>query len=74
MVTDSNITLERTYQRWLSLISKHSPRTNEFEDWVKLRDPKQVLRGRNSQNLKTCAKGFCPPVFNFLSFIWESYI
>nr|GEX78115.1 reverse transcriptase domain-containing protein [Tanacetum cinerariifolium] len=32
MVTDSNIILERTYQRWLSLISKHSPRTNEFGD------------------------------------------
>nr|GEW14496.1 reverse transcriptase domain-containing protein [Tanacetum cinerariifolium] len=37
---NGNITLERTYQRWLSLISKHSPRTNEFEDWVKLSDPK----------------------------------
>nr|GEU47355.1 hypothetical protein [Tanacetum cinerariifolium] len=30
----------------LSLISKHSPRTNEFGDWVKLSDPKQALRGR----------------------------
>nr|GEW45714.1 reverse transcriptase domain-containing protein [Tanacetum cinerariifolium] len=43
-----NVTLERTYQRWLSLISKHSPRTNEFEDWVKLSDPKQAPRKRNS--------------------------
>nr|GFC42172.1 reverse transcriptase domain-containing protein [Tanacetum cinerariifolium] len=37
--------LKRTYQRWLSLISKHSSRTNEFKDWVKLSDPKQALRG-----------------------------
>ncbi|GJX23545.1 reverse transcriptase domain-containing protein [Tanacetum coccineum] len=28
------------------VISKPSPRTNEFEDWVKLSDPKQALRGR----------------------------
>nr|GEV29551.1 DNA-directed DNA polymerase [Tanacetum cinerariifolium] len=35
-----------TYQRWLSRISKPSPRTNEFEDWVKLSDPKQALHGR----------------------------
>nr|GEY98508.1 reverse transcriptase domain-containing protein [Tanacetum cinerariifolium] len=45
--SDSNITLERTYQRWLSRISKPSPRTNEFRDWVKLSDTKQVLRGRH---------------------------
>nr|GEZ21168.1 reverse transcriptase domain-containing protein [Tanacetum cinerariifolium] len=32
--------------RWLSWISKPSPRTNEFRDWVKLSDPKQALRGR----------------------------
>nr|GEZ36476.1 reverse transcriptase domain-containing protein [Tanacetum cinerariifolium] len=44
---DPNITLERTYQRWLSRISKPSPRTNEFGDWVKLSDPKQALRGRH---------------------------
>nr|GEU98014.1 reverse transcriptase domain-containing protein [Tanacetum cinerariifolium] len=29
------------------LISKHSSRTNEFKDWVKLSDPKQTLRGRH---------------------------
>nr|GEW96687.1 reverse transcriptase domain-containing protein [Tanacetum cinerariifolium] len=29
--------------RW---ISKHSPRTNEFKDWVKLNDPKQALSER----------------------------
>nr|GEY45255.1 reverse transcriptase domain-containing protein [Tanacetum cinerariifolium] len=46
MVIDSSNTLERTYQRWLSWISKPSPRTNKFRDWVKLNDPKQVLRGR----------------------------
>ncbi|GKB46108.1 reverse transcriptase domain-containing protein [Tanacetum coccineum] len=28
-------------------ISKPSPRTNEFGDWVKLSDPKQALRGRH---------------------------
>nr|GEZ27750.1 reverse transcriptase domain-containing protein [Tanacetum cinerariifolium] len=46
MVIDSSTTLERTYYRWLSQISKPSPRTNEFGDWVKLSDPKQALRGR----------------------------
>nr|GEW90158.1 reverse transcriptase domain-containing protein [Tanacetum cinerariifolium] len=45
-VTDSNTILERTYQRWLSRISKTSPSTNEFGDWVKLSDPKQALHGR----------------------------
>nr|GEV44820.1 reverse transcriptase domain-containing protein [Tanacetum cinerariifolium] len=34
-------------QKWLSLIFKHSPRTNEFRDWVKLSNPKQALRGRH---------------------------
>nr|GEX26766.1 reverse transcriptase domain-containing protein [Tanacetum cinerariifolium] len=33
--------------KWLSRISKPSPRTNEFGDWVKLSDPKQALRGRH---------------------------
>nr|GEX64673.1 reverse transcriptase domain-containing protein [Tanacetum cinerariifolium] len=42
-----NITLERTYQRWLSRISKPSPRTNEFRDWVKLSDLKQALLRRH---------------------------
>ncbi|GKF54075.1 hypothetical protein Tco_0160985, partial [Tanacetum coccineum] len=41
-----NTTLEGTYHPWLSRISKPSPRTNEFRDWVKLSDPKQALRGR----------------------------
>nr|GEY71545.1 reverse transcriptase domain-containing protein [Tanacetum cinerariifolium] len=40
-------TLERTYHRWLSRISKPSPRTNEFGDLVKLSDPKQALCGRH---------------------------
>nr|GEY11834.1 hypothetical protein [Tanacetum cinerariifolium] len=44
------------------------PWTNEFGDWVKLSDPKQALRRRNSQILKTYA-GFFPSVFN-----WESNI
>nr|GFB29066.1 hypothetical protein [Tanacetum cinerariifolium] len=66
MVIDSKTTLERTYQRWLSLVSKHSLRTNECGDWVKLSDPKQALRKRhpmlilvwNSRILKTYAKDF----------------
>nr|GEW90004.1 reverse transcriptase domain-containing protein [Tanacetum cinerariifolium] len=45
MVIDSNTTFERTYQRWLSWISKPFPRTNEFGDWVKLSDTKQALHG-----------------------------
>nr|GEV23956.1 hypothetical protein [Tanacetum cinerariifolium] len=71
MVIDSNTTLERTYQRWLSQISKPSLRTNEFGDWVKLSDPKQALRGRNSQILKTRARGFVlrSPDLHILSFI-----
>ncbi|GJZ53942.1 reverse transcriptase domain-containing protein [Tanacetum coccineum] len=43
---DLSTTLEGTYHPWLSRISKPSPRTNEFEDWVKLSDPKQALHGR----------------------------
>ncbi|GJZ33977.1 reverse transcriptase domain-containing protein [Tanacetum coccineum] len=35
------------YYNWLSRISKPSPRTNEFGDWVNLSDPKQALRGRH---------------------------
>nr|GEX90803.1 reverse transcriptase domain-containing protein [Tanacetum cinerariifolium] len=37
---------ERTYQRWLSWISKPSPRNNEFKDWVRLSNPKQAFHGR----------------------------
>nr|GEV21411.1 reverse transcriptase domain-containing protein [Tanacetum cinerariifolium] len=57
MVTDSNITFERTYQRRLSRISKPFPKTNEIGDWVKLSDFEQALRGRNSWILKTRARG-----------------
>nr|GEW46114.1 reverse transcriptase domain-containing protein [Tanacetum cinerariifolium] len=64
----SNITLERTYQRWLSRISKLSPRTNKFDDWVKLSDPKQALRGRHPililvvefLDFEESCSGFCP--------------
>nr|GEU55319.1 reverse transcriptase domain-containing protein [Tanacetum cinerariifolium] len=62
LTVDSNITLERTYQRWLSSISKLSPRTNKFRDWVKLSDPKQALHERNSRILKIRARGFCPSI------------
>nr|GEX22234.1 reverse transcriptase domain-containing protein [Tanacetum cinerariifolium] len=41
---------------------------------VKLSDPKQALRGRYSQNQKTHAKVFCPPVFTSSASIWESCI
>ncbi|GKD70306.1 hypothetical protein Tco_1324396 [Tanacetum coccineum] len=44
-VIELSTTLEETYHKWLSRISKPSPRTNEFGDWVKLSDPKQALRG-----------------------------
>nr|GEW62406.1 reverse transcriptase domain-containing protein [Tanacetum cinerariifolium] len=65
-----NTTLERTYQRWLSWISKFSPRTNEFGDWVKLSDPKQALRGRHPMLIlvvefpdfeESCSR-FCPSI------------
>nr|GEY93449.1 reverse transcriptase domain-containing protein [Tanacetum cinerariifolium] len=34
--------------KMVPLISKHFPRTNKFEDWVKLSEPKQTLYGRHS--------------------------
>nr|GEX66997.1 reverse transcriptase domain-containing protein [Tanacetum cinerariifolium] len=40
MITDSNITLERMYQIWLSLISKHSQGPMNSVNWIKLSDPK----------------------------------
>nr|GEY65241.1 reverse transcriptase domain-containing protein [Tanacetum cinerariifolium] len=68
----SNITLERTYKRWLSWISKLSPRTNEFEDWVKLSDPKQALRGRHPMLILLVVMNKCVVVwrlaFPFLVF------
>nr|GFB32146.1 reverse transcriptase domain-containing protein [Tanacetum cinerariifolium] len=47
------------------------PRTNEFRDWVKLSDPKQALRGRNSWILRTRARDFILRSMDlyFLSFI-----
>nr|GFA70808.1 reverse transcriptase domain-containing protein [Tanacetum cinerariifolium] len=65
---NSNTTLERTYQRWLSRISKPSPRTNEFKDWVKLSDPKQALHGRHPMlilgisDFEDSCSGFCPSI------------
>ncbi|GJX74330.1 reverse transcriptase domain-containing protein [Tanacetum coccineum] len=74
-------TLEGAYLKWLSRISKPSPRTNEFGDWVKLCDPKQALRGRQpmlirrlSQIFKASrARGFVlrSQELQILSFIWE---
>ncbi|GJX81885.1 reverse transcriptase domain-containing protein, partial [Tanacetum coccineum] len=66
-------TLEGTYQNRLSRISKPSPRINEFRDWVKLSDPKQVLRGRHPMLIRSYvmmsriledsrARGFCPSI------------
>ncbi|GJX10678.1 reverse transcriptase domain-containing protein [Tanacetum coccineum] len=47
MVIELSTSLEGAYPNWLSQISKLSPRTNEYGDWVKLSDPKQALRGRH---------------------------
>ncbi|GJV75281.1 reverse transcriptase domain-containing protein [Tanacetum coccineum] len=43
-----------TYRPWLSRISKPSPRTNEFGEWVKLSDPKQALRRRQPMLILDC--------------------
>ncbi|GJX77814.1 reverse transcriptase domain-containing protein [Tanacetum coccineum] len=71
---------------WISRISKPSPRTNEFGDWVKLSDPKQALRGRHPMLIRsydvpecveaTRARSFCPSITraSILSFNWESDI
>ncbi|GJW58341.1 reverse transcriptase domain-containing protein [Tanacetum coccineum] len=78
-------TLEGTYHKWLSRISKPSPRTNEFGDWVKLSDPKQALRGRQPMLIivilcrlsrifeASRARGFVlrSLELQILSFIWE---
>ncbi|GJW18000.1 hypothetical protein Tco_0025436 [Tanacetum coccineum] len=53
MVIELSTTLEETYQNWLSWISKPSPRTNEYGDWVKLSDPKQALRGRHPMLIRS---------------------
>nr|GEW40702.1 reverse transcriptase domain-containing protein [Tanacetum cinerariifolium] len=64
------ITLERTYQRWLSRISKPSPRTNEFGDWVKLSDPKQALRERQPMLILVVVMNKCVVVWKLiLSFL-----
>nr|GEX95745.1 hypothetical protein [Tanacetum cinerariifolium] len=44
---------EEDILRWLSLISKHSLRTNKFGDWVKLSDLNQALRGRHPMLIVT---------------------
>ncbi|GJX57533.1 hypothetical protein Tco_0287430 [Tanacetum coccineum] len=78
MVIDLSTTLERTYHPWLSRISKLSPRTNEFGEWVKLSDPKQALRGWQPMLILDCpdfeasrARGFVlrSLEFQILSFI-----
>nr|GEY13640.1 hypothetical protein [Tanacetum cinerariifolium] len=54
------ITCSSIKKKSSSKISKPFPRTNEFEDWVKLSDLKQALRGRYPMLILvvTCAKGF----------------
>ncbi|GJT18086.1 hypothetical protein Tco_0876792 [Tanacetum coccineum] len=54
MVIDLSTTLERTDHSWLSWISEISPRTIEFEEGVKLNDPKQALRGRKPMFILDC--------------------
>ncbi|GKA92672.1 reverse transcriptase domain-containing protein [Tanacetum coccineum] len=66
-------TLERTYQNWLSRISKPSPRTNEYGDWVKLSDPKQALRGRHPMLIRRCPGFLKPLVLAVLSFDHKSF-
>nr|GFA29614.1 hypothetical protein [Tanacetum cinerariifolium] len=59
MVIDSSTTLERTYYKWLSRISKPSPRITEFGDWVKLSDPKQELCGRQPMRILVVVMNKC---------------
>ncbi|GJT68513.1 hypothetical protein Tco_1019993 [Tanacetum coccineum] len=73
MVIELSTTLEGTYQNWLSRISKPSPRTNEFGDWVKLSDPKQALRGRHPMLIRRCPGFLKPLVLAVLSFDHKSF-
>ncbi|GKA96672.1 reverse transcriptase domain-containing protein [Tanacetum coccineum] len=66
-------TLEGTYQNWLSRISKPSPRTNEYGDWVKLSDPKQALRGRHPMLIRRCTGFLKSLVLAVLSFDHKSF-
>ncbi|GJW35741.1 hypothetical protein Tco_0058661 [Tanacetum coccineum] len=79
-VIDLSTTLEGTYHTWLSRISKPSPRTNEFGEWVKLSDPKQALLGWQPMLIRLSwifeasrARGFVlrSQELQILSFIWE---
>ncbi|GJU99519.1 hypothetical protein Tco_1328790 [Tanacetum coccineum] len=54
-------------------ISKPSPRTNEFGDWVKLSDPKQALRGRHPMLIRRCLGFLKPLVLAVLSFDHKSF-
>nr|GEV82675.1 reverse transcriptase domain-containing protein [Tanacetum cinerariifolium]GEY13920.1 reverse transcriptase domain-containing protein [Tanacetum cinerariifolium] len=68
---DSSATLERTYHRWLSRISKPSPRTNEFEDRVKMSDLKQALRGRQPMLILVVVMNKCVVVRRLASSIFR---
>ncbi|GJR97705.1 reverse transcriptase domain-containing protein [Tanacetum coccineum] len=58
-IFSGNTILEGMSLLWISWISKPSPRTIEYGDWVKLSDLKQVLRGRMSQIFEASrARGF----------------
>ncbi|GJR50492.1 hypothetical protein Tco_1401013 [Tanacetum coccineum] len=61
MVIVLSTTLEGISLLWISRISKPSPRTNEYGDWVKLSDPKQALRGRHPMLIRRCP-GFLKPL------------
>ncbi|GJU56044.1 hypothetical protein Tco_1229758 [Tanacetum coccineum] len=70
----ANLTARKgTYQNWLSRISKPSPRTNEYGDWVKLSDPKQALRGRHPMLIRRCPGFLKPLVLAVLSFDHKSF-
>ncbi|GKF45370.1 hypothetical protein Tco_0131922 [Tanacetum coccineum] len=69
MVIVLSTILEEISLLWISRISKPSPRTNEYGDWVKLSDPKQALRGRHHMLILDCpdfeashARGFFPSI------------
>ncbi|GJU67415.1 hypothetical protein Tco_1253674 [Tanacetum coccineum] len=61
MVIVSSTTLEVISLLWISRTSKHSLRTTNSGNWVKLSDPKQALRGRMSRIFEV-SRAICPSI------------